>query len=121
MAVSAGSARPLHGKPAPAPPAFPQRKTGRTVVAVRPVSEPVRTCGPAMGRASAPASAPEQIDDREQDDGADKGGHQRPPVKGVAAKMAATEATAEQQPAADRTTATNTTENGRGWRREKRR
>src|SRR3546814_16406495 len=106
MAVSAGSARPLHGKPAPAPPAFPQRKTGRTVVAVRPVSEPVRTCGPAMGRASAHASAPDQIDDREQDDGADKGGHQRPPVKRVATQMAATEETDEPQQAADQTDAT---------------
>src|SRR3546814_8766679 len=51
--------------------------------------------------------SPDQIDDREQDDGADKGGHQRPPVKGVAAQMAATEDTAEQQPAEDRTDATD--------------
>ena len=59
------------------------------------------------GPASAHAAAPEQVDDGEQDDRADEGRHQRPPVEGVAAQMAAAQKTAEQPSAEDRAEATD--------------
>src|SRR3546814_15687824 len=66
----------------------------------RPLSPRART--PAGCRRLTQPPAPEQIDRSQQDDRAQKGRQQRPPVKGGGAKVAAPPKAPNQEPAEDR-------------------